>query len=116
MLARFLLASACVAYVAAAPAGSLAIYFIDVEGGQATLIVASDGQSWLVDAGWSGFHDRDANRILAAVGDAGLTHIDYLLVTHFHADHVGGVPALARRIPIGTFIDYGTPVETGADV
>ncbi|MGB7219921.1 MAG: MBL fold metallo-hydrolase, partial [Vicinamibacterales bacterium] len=52
-------------------------------------------------------------RIMAAVREAHLDRIDYLLVTHFHPDHVGGVPELAMRIPIGTFIDYGSPM--GAD-
>jgi hypothetical protein len=50
---------------------------------------------------------------MAAVKDAGLTQIDYLVTTHFHGDHVGGVPELSRRIPIRTFVDYGEPVETG---
>ena len=87
-------------------AGSLEIYFIDVEGGEATLVVTPSGESLLIDAGY-GRTSRDPERILAAAQDAGLERIDYLLVTHFHGDHVGGVPGLASRIPIGTFIDYG---------
>jgi beta-lactamase superfamily II metal-dependent hydrolase len=94
----------------------LAIYFIDVEGGQATLVVTPAGQSLLIDAGY-GRTSRDPDRIMAAVRDAGLTRIDYLLVTHFHNDHVGGVSELMTRIPIGAFIDYGRPLGTpyGAD-
>ena len=42
---------------------TLDIYFIDVEGGQATLIVTPEKQSILVDTGWPGFEDRDADRI-----------------------------------------------------
>jgi competence protein ComEC len=97
-------------------ARSLDIYFIDVEGGQATLIVTPAGESLLIDAGY-GRDSRDPDRILAAVRDAGVERIDFLLVTHFHNDHVGGVPELATRIPIGTFIDYGDPLGTsyGAD-
>jgi hypothetical protein len=70
----------------------------------------------LVDAGY-GRTSRDPDRIMAAVRDAGLERIDYLLVTHFHGDHVGGVPEVASRIPVGTFIDYGEPLGTpyGAD-
>jgi competence protein ComEC len=102
----------------AAPArasdSDLRIYFIDVEGGQSTLIVTPAGQSLLVDTGWPGFNDRDADRIVAAAREAGLKRIDYLLVTHFHVDHVGGVPQLAARIPIKHFIDHGTNVETNA--
>ena len=96
----------------AATARPLEIFFIDVEGGAATLIVTPTGQSLLIDAGYGGRGGRDAERILAAVADAGLSRIDYLLVTHFHNDHVGGVPELAARIPIGTFIDYGRPLGT----
>jgi beta-lactamase superfamily II metal-dependent hydrolase len=90
---------------------SLAIYFIDVEGGQATLFVSPSGQSMLVDAGWPGFDGRDAKRIVAAAKQAGVKKIDYVVVTHYHADHVGGVPDLARRIRIGAFVDHGANQE-----
>jgi len=114
---RFALTLLCLLLsAAAAPTKTLNIYFVDVEGGQSTLIVTPDGQSLLVDAGWPGFNDRDPERIMAAARDAGVTQIDYLLVTHFHGDHVGGVPALARRIPIKTFVDYGAPVESGPEM
>jgi competence protein ComEC len=78
-----------ISMVAAAPSKTLNIYFVDVEGGQSTLIVTPGGQSLLVDAGFPGFDDRDPERIMAAARDAGVTKIDYMLVTHFHADHVG---------------------------
>jgi beta-lactamase superfamily II metal-dependent hydrolase len=92
---------------------TLDFYFIDVEGGQSTLIVTPAGQSLLVDAGYGGNDGRDPGRIMAAVHDAGLTQIDFLITTHFHGDHAGGVPDLSRRIPIRTFIDYGEPLENG---
>src|SRR5262245_15598347 len=97
-------------------ARSLDIYFIDVEGGQATLVVTPAGKSLLIDAGYAR-DSRDPDRILAALRDAGLERLDFLMITHFHSDHVGGVPELATRIPIGTFIDYGDPLGTtyGAD-
>jgi competence protein ComEC len=98
---------------------SLEIYFIDVEGGQSTLIVTPERHSLLIDSGWAGdgtgFRPgdphvaRDANRIVAAARDAGITQIDYLLITHFHVDHDGGVTELARLMPIRTFIDHGAP-------
>src|SRR5690349_16557790 len=93
----------------------LHIYFIDVEGGQATLFVTPAGQSLLIDTGWPGNDGRDADRIVAAARKAGISKIDYVLITHFHADHVGGVPQLVERIPVGTFIDHGEPRETGAN-
>jgi len=92
-------------------AKNLEIYFIDVEGGQATLFVAPSGESMLVDTGWPGNNSRDANRIAAAAKHAGVKAIDYLLVTHFTEDHVGGVPQLARKLPIHNFIDHGEDVE-----
>jgi beta-lactamase superfamily II metal-dependent hydrolase len=98
----------------AAPQGKLRITFIDVEGGQATLFVTPKGESLLVDAGWSGFNGRDAQRIVAAARSYGLPRIDYVLVTHYHIDHVGGVPALAGAFPIGTVLDHGPNVETDA--
>jgi competence protein ComEC len=85
----------------------LQIYFIDVEGGQATLFITSTGQSLLIDTGWPGNDGRDADRIIAAAKDAGLSKIDYVLITHFHDDHVGGVPQLADKFPIGKLIDHG---------
>jgi beta-lactamase superfamily II metal-dependent hydrolase len=96
-------------------AKSLEVYFIDVEGGQATLVVAPSGESMLVDTGWAGHDRRDAGRILAAAKSAGAKKIDYLVITHYHADHAGGVPQLAEKIPIHNFVDHGTSVETGKD-
>ncbi len=106
-----LLASLC--FVPAAHAAkNLEMYFIDVEGGQATLIVAPSGESMLVDTGWAGFGARDAARIVAAAKSAHVKKIDYVVITHFHADHVGGAANLAERIPIGAFVDHGKNVET----
>ncbi len=107
---------ACAAALVAAK--DLEIYSIDVEGGQATLMVSPAGQSLLVDTGWAGFNHRDADRIIAAAKSAGVKKIDYLVITHFHGDHAGGVPQLAERMPIVNFVDHGTNTETGrnADV
>ena len=99
-----------VAYAAATPK-SMQIYFIDVEGGQATLIVSPSGQSLLIDTGWPGYEGRDADRIVAAAHQAGLKQIDYVLITHYHRDHVGGVPQLMDGIKIGTFVDHGPNLE-----
>ena len=92
---------------AQAKSNHLLIYSIDVEGGQATLLVAPSGASLLVDTGWPGNNGRDADRIQAAMHDAGITKIDHVLITHFHTDHVGGVPNLVERIPVGEFLDHG---------
>jgi competence protein ComEC len=104
------------ASVWAAPAqetkNALQIFFVDVEGGQATLFVTPAKQSLLIDTGWPGNDGRDADRIVAAAKNANLSKIDYVLITHFHNDHVGGLPQLAARIPVGTVIDHGDNRES----
>jgi beta-lactamase superfamily II metal-dependent hydrolase len=90
---------------------NLDIYWIDAEGGAATLIVSPSGESMLVDTANRAPGDRDAKRILAAAQLAGLKKIDILLTTHFHADHIGAMPALAKLIPIGEYMDHGESVE-----
>ena len=88
----------------------LDIYWVDVEGGAATLMIAPSGESLLVDAGWE-VGDRDARRIADAARQAGLKRIDHFVLSHFHADHEGGLPALAKLIPIGRCYDRGDFIE-----
>jgi competence protein ComEC len=102
---------------AAQPPGSksLDIYLVDVEGGNATLFVTPSGQSLLIDTGNGGAAAaRDADRIMAAVKDAGVRQIDHLITTHWHGDHFGGMSELVGRIPIGHFIDHGPNVQPAA--
>ena len=89
------------------PGKTLDIYFIDTEGGQSTLYVGPGGESLLVDTGNPG--DRDLGRIHETLKTAGVVQIDHLWRTHYHGDHVGALPALARQIPIARFYDHGTP-------
>jgi competence protein ComEC len=89
----------------------LEIFFVDVEGGQATLIVSPSGQSLLIDTGWRGFEGRDADRIVQAAKAAKVKQIDYLLITHYHRDHVGGVTQLADQMKILNFLDHGPNTE-----
>src|SRR5688572_3243452 len=106
-----------VAWLALAPAVSsaqaLRLYFIDVEGGQATLIVTPSGESMLVDTGWPTDGLRDAGRIATAVKKAGVGTLDYLVITHYHADHVGGMEQLASRVKFRNVITHGPTTETG---
>jgi beta-lactamase superfamily II metal-dependent hydrolase len=100
----------------AQPDRPLLIYAIDVEGGQSTLIVAPSGASMLVDTGWPTPDARDAKRIQAAMHDAGITRLDHVFITHFHVDHVGGVPNLvASGVPVGEFLDHG-PNREDSDI
>jgi beta-lactamase superfamily II metal-dependent hydrolase len=91
--------------LASAQARNLDIYWVDVEGGGATLMVAPSGESLLFDAGWE---ERHAKRIVAVAQQAGLKKIDYFILSHFHTDHAGGLQALARFMPIGRCFDRGT--------
>lgn len=86
---------------------SLRIYSIDVDGGQTTLIVAPSGGSLLVDTGWPDPDGKYLARIQAAMKDAGISRIDHVLITHYHVDHVGGVPDLVKHVEVGEFIDHG---------
>jgi competence protein ComEC len=88
-------------------AKTLDIYVIDTEGGKALLIVAPSGQSMLVDSGYAGYNNRDANRIEEAAKAAGVTKFDFMLSTHYDVDHVSNVPAIVAKIPVATFLDHG---------
>ena len=112
VLAAAMLVAVPLSGLAQEPAG-LDIYWIDVEGGAATLVVTPARESVLMDTGWPRADARDALRIQAAMNDAGIDRIDYLLFSHFHTDHVGGLAALAERVPIGQFVDHGDSVELG---
>jgi competence protein ComEC len=89
---------------------TLDIYWIDVEGGAATLVVSPSGESLLYDAGWE-VDGRDGNRIAAVVKQAGLDRIDYFVLSHFHADHAGGLQELSKLVPIGRCFDRGDFIE-----
>jgi competence protein ComEC len=112
LVAAIVVAAVLAASVRSVPAaGTLDIYWIDVEGGASTLIVTPGGRSVLMDAGYDGFGDRDASRIERVVREAGLKRLDYVLVSHFHGDHAGGLAALSRRLEIGSFVDHGESVD-----
>lgn len=108
------LMAAC--FIAASPAladqadGRLDIYFIDVEGGAATLFVTPQGESLLIDSGYPGFDYRDRDRIVdVAKNHASVEQIDHAVVSHWHLDHYGNHAALTEKIKIGTFWDRGIP-------
>src|ERR1035437_6009137 len=96
---------------AAQAAKTLEIFFIDTEGGQATLVVSPSGQAMLIDTGYRGFGGRDANRIAEAAKPAHVKRINVLFLTHYHADHAGGVKNLLEVMPVESFYDHGDNVE-----
>lgn len=87
--------------------GTLDVYWIDSEGGGSTLIVTPANESVLIDTGNPG--GRDSTRIVAAAKAAGLTEIDYLVLTHFHLDHFGGAAEVAQQIPFGIIYERAIP-------
>ena len=114
MLAAVLALLLSMASLVAQTRNTLDIYVVDVEGGNATLFVMPSGESVLIDAGNANGAVRDAGRIMQAVRDAGLRQIDHMIITHWHADHFGGLAELANQIPIEEFIDHGPNVQPGA--
>lgn len=96
--------------------GRLDIYFIDVEGGAATLLVSPQGESILIDSGYPDNHGRDKDRIIKVATEvAGLSKIDHAMVSHWHRDHYGNHAVLAAELGIGTFWDRGIPESLQED-
>ena len=95
------------------PRRGLDIYFIDTEGGAATLVVTPAGESVLIDCGNPG--SRDPERIAKTAEAIGLKAIDHLIITHWHTDHYGGVDRLSKLIPIHRYYDHGIPEKLDED-
>ncbi|MHC5537620.1 MBL fold metallo-hydrolase, partial [Singulisphaera rosea] len=99
-----------------APSKGLEIFFIDVDGGAATLVVTPERESLLIDSGWPGREDRDPKRIIHVLKDvAGLDHLDHLATTHWHMDHFGGIAGLSSLLRIDHYWDRGLPDPSAAD-
>lgn len=121
LIARIAAAAAVLAIIfapvrpARAADGNLDIYFIDVDGGAATLIVTPEKETILIDTGWPGRDDRDPKRIAHVLKNiAGRDHLDHVVITHWHVDHFGGVEGLSRMVPINRFWDRGLPEDNDA--
>lgn len=93
-------------------AGTLEIYIIDTEGGKGIIVASPGGETMLVDAGYPTADDRDTNRIVLAAQALGIQMFDYVVATHYDADHSGNVPKLITRIPARTFVDHGEIIPT----
>jgi competence protein ComEC len=77
---------------------NLQIFFFDVGQAESTLIVSS-GKTMLIDAG----SRTDGARLSAYIKKLGIEKIDYLIGTHAHEDHIGGIADVIENFDIGTF-------------
>jgi len=93
-------------------ADTLELSVIDTEGGKAIIVVTPEGETMLVDAGYPRPDDRDTNRIVEAAAALGIKEFDYILATHYDADHSGNVASVDAKIPGKVFIDHGEALPT----
>lgn len=129
VMIRFALASAALLALpgpaaeskAARQSRDLKIISVDVEGGAAVLFRTPEGKSMLIDTGFPpGIGTQrsapgapappgpmSAERIAAAAASLSIKKIDYLIMTHYHGDHVGGLEALLAKLPVDNFVDHG---------
>lgn len=77
--------------------GTIVVNFLDVGQGDSEFIQLPDGKCMLIDASTSDYSDG----IIAYISNLGYTKIDYLIATHPHADHIGGMKAVVQHFDIG---------------
>ena len=105
VVAALALASAVI--VAQKAPSTLDVYFIDTEGGQATLLVTPAGQMMLFDTGTAGDNNRDADRITNIIKQTGVEQqLEHVIVSHYHGDHVGNAAEISRR---SDHVRYASP-------
>ena len=85
---------------------NLKIYFVDVGQGDCTFIVTPKNQTILIDGGGSMSEEFDVgkNTLLPYILDRGYTSIDYIFISHFDQDHVGGILSILEEIKVGQVI------------
>lgn len=112
MRTLFVCAVAFLSASMASAVDTLDVYVVDTEGGKAVILLTPDGETMLVDAGYPTQDDRDTNRIVEVAQAAGIKQFDYIVATHYDADHSGNIPRVDARIPGKVFVDHGEPIPT----
>jgi len=77
--------------------GTLTITVLDVGQGDATLIQSPGGRTLLFDGGYNG---RGNSVIVPFLQAAGIDTLDYMVASHYHADHIGGLDEVIAQIPV----------------
>jgi len=86
---------------------SLAVHFIDVGQADCALVVC-DGAYMLIDGGNAG----DSDLVYAYLKTNGVAHLDYMVATHAHEDHIGGLSGAAHAATVGTALSPVTQGDT----
>lgn len=82
------------------------IYFVDVGQGDSTLIQTIEGKNILIDGGGSEFGSFDVGEsiLLPYLLDRRITTIDYLMISHFDSDHIGGIFSIIEHLKVKNII------------
>ena len=86
----------------------LTVHFLDVGQGDSEFIVLPDGKTMLIDAGES----ECGSTVVSYIKNLGYSKIDYLVATHPHADHIGGMTKVIQSFSIGAVYMPNTTTTT----
>jgi beta-lactamase superfamily II metal-dependent hydrolase len=99
----------------------LTVFFIDPTysdySGDAMLVLTPDGRSYLVDGGEKGSDppwDCGETRVLPLLDSLGITHLDGIVATHPHSDHIGGLLAVLENVEVDVVWDSGWPYSASS--
>lgn len=93
-------------------AGTLRVTFLDVGQGDSAIIESPTGKVLIVDTGGlfaDGSEDEGERVVAPYLHYRGRDHVDAIVLTHPHADHIGGATSLLREFSVGLLIDNGAP-------